>query len=73
MKITDKRLIDRMDLDQQAEFFNKLLKTVPNAANKYEEIEVSHDPINLLEKIKWKLRDKPAAPFSENPGDENGS
>ena len=52
MEIKDKRLLDRMDLQHQKKYNEKISKLVPNAADKFEDLEIIHEPINLLEKIK---------------------
>jgi hypothetical protein len=61
MEIKDTRLINRMDIEHQEEYIEKIQKSIPNNKDKYEEVEISHEPINLLQKIKTK-RDEELEP-----------
>jgi hypothetical protein len=52
LEIKDKRLVNRMDMVQQQKYLEKIGKVVPDASDKFEELEVTHEPIGLLNKIK---------------------
>lgn len=55
MKISDKRLIERIEWNQQEKYSRDILKSTPDAKDKFEIVEVTHDTINLYHKIKTKL------------------
>lgn len=54
MKINDKRLIERIEWSQQEKYTKESLKNTPDAKDKYEFVEVTHDSINLYQKIRTK-------------------
>ena len=70
MDMMDKRLVERMDINEQKRYFQEISKHVPDAADKYEEIEIEHEPINLLAKLNDRTGEKPEAPFSLEPSDQ---
>lgn len=57
-EIKDKRLVNRMDMVQQEKYLEKIDKVVPDASDKFEELEVTHEPIDLLNKIKSRKNDR---------------
>lgn len=70
MDLKDKRLVERMDTTEQEKYYHEISKHIPDAGDKYEEIEIEHEPINLLAKLKDKSGEKPEAPFSLEPSDQ---
>ncbi len=58
MDLKDKRLIDQMDLDEQAKYTKDLNQILSDAQDKFEACEVVHNPINLLKKLKPKSADE---------------
>ena len=58
MEIKDKRLLDRMDLQQQQKYNEKIVKLATNAADKFEDLEINHEPINLLKKIRARKKSR---------------
>ena len=71
MEAKDKRLIVKMDLLQQQKYFEKMDKHVLDAADKFEESEITHEPINLLNRIKSKKIKGKKPPVSLEQIDEN--
>jgi len=64
MEVRDKRLVERWNTVEQEKYNKEMLKHIPDATEKYEEIEIEHETINLLKKLKDKINDKPEDPFS---------
>ena len=64
MDVKDKRLVERMNIVEQEKYNKGALKQIPDATDKYEVIEIEHEPINLLKKLKDKTSDRPDDPFS---------
>jgi len=58
MELRDKRLLNIIDTENQSKYLEGLNNSVPDAAKKYEKIEVIHEPINLLNKIKSRQAEK---------------
>ncbi len=52
MEIQDKRILQQKPLSEQESYIKKLPKSTPNADNKYEHIDVDHEPIGLINKLK---------------------
>ncbi|MEI6126385.1 MAG: hypothetical protein WCQ99_07515 [Pseudomonadota bacterium] len=58
MKIQDKRLLNRIETAQQEKFIKELTRHTPDARDKYDSVEIAHEPINLLQKLKGRLPNK---------------
>ena len=54
MEIKDKRLLDKMNVVEREKYLKDIYKSIPDADDKYDELEVTHEEINLLQKIKNK-------------------
>jgi len=50
MHIHDKRLFTRLDQHQQEKYLKDILKQIPDAADKCERVEITHEPIKLLKR-----------------------
>lgn len=57
MQLQDKRLVNRLDPLQQEKYLKETLKHLPDARGKFETVEITHEPIRLLQKKK--LRQTP--------------
>jgi hypothetical protein len=64
MEIKDKRLVDRMDTGEQKRYLQGISKQIPDASDKFDELEIQHEPIQLLQKLKDRITDRPDDPFS---------
>ena len=54
MDVIDKRLVERMNTNERDAYLQKVPKNVSDLSDQYEEFEISHDPIHLLQKVKAK-------------------
>lgn len=52
MQLQDKRLVNRLDPLQQEKYLKEILKHLPDARGKFETVEITHEPIRLLQKKK---------------------
>jgi hypothetical protein len=59
MAITDKRLIDKMTPAEKEKYLNEIENSIPIADEKFEECEVGHEPVDLLNKIQGKQSTEP--------------
>lgn len=66
MNTHDKRLFNRIEQNQQDKYLKELLKNAPDAQDKYDTVEVTHEPIQLL--LKRSSR-KSAAAGSPSPSE----
>jgi len=72
MELKDKRLLNLVDTENQNKYLEGVNSSVPDADKKYEEIEVIHEPINLLHKIKTRQAEKSASVYDPSEQtDEN--
>ena len=61
MELKDKRLMNKSYTVNQDKYLECLNDLIPDAADKYEEVETIHEPINLLNKIKSRQAQKAKA------------
>ena len=54
METKDKRLLDKVNVVEREKQLKEIYSSIPDAVDKYDEIEVTHEEINLLQKIKNK-------------------
>ena len=57
MEMQDKRLIDKLPTNEHAQVEAEILAVTPDAADKFEEIELDHEPIQLLQKLAQRKRE----------------
>ena len=50
----DKRLIDKSDSHEQQTYLNSVKNKIEDASDKFEKIEIEHEPIGLIERISSK-------------------
>ena len=51
MKLEDKRLIDQMPPAEKQKYLQEQDNLIPDADGKFEECQITHEPINLLGKL----------------------
>jgi len=61
MELKDKRLMNKSYTVNQDKYLEGLNDLIPDAVDKYEEVETIHEPINLLNKIKSRRAQKAKA------------
>ena len=66
-ELQDKRLLNRLETAQQDKFIKELTRHISDSADKYENVDITHEPINLVQKLKGRLPNKfkPAAPLKK--------
>jgi len=52
MKTIDKRLLKRIENTTQDKHLKEILKSIDDSSSKFDIVEITHEPINLLQKIK---------------------
>ena len=72
MEMKDKRLVEKLDDVNLDNYLKDISKTIPDASDKYDTIEIEHEPIQLLDKIRTK-KIEPAAPedIPEQPEEDD--
>ncbi len=58
MDLKDKRLVMQMDIEDQDKYIKNILEKIPDCNEKLEECEITHNPINILKKLKQQLNEK---------------
>lgn len=72
MQFQDKRLFNRLDPSQQEKYSKEMLKHLPDARAKFETVEITHEPIRLLQKKRFRQTpDAFSSPQQQNEKTEN--
>jgi hypothetical protein len=58
MDIKDKRLIERMEPEEQDKYIRDISGRLPDVQHKLEEYEITHKQINLLKRLRQKPVDE---------------
>jgi|GEM_PF-2835504 hypothetical protein len=62
MTMYDKRLLNRLDQAQQEKYLKELAKQLPDKRDKYEAVDIYHEPLKLLQKRKTLKTAPPVLP-----------
>ncbi len=57
MDMIDKRILNKKQLSEQEDYLESIVKKTPDASDKYEELDMNYEPINLLQRIKAKKKE----------------
>jgi hypothetical protein len=58
MDLRDKRLFMQMDIEDQDKYIKNIADSIQDCKDKFEECEITHNPINLLKIMKHKQLDE---------------
>lgn len=70
MNSHDKRLFNRLEQSQQDKYLKELLKASPDAQDKFDVVEVTHEPIQLLLKRSSRQAAVAAPAIPDNGSDQ---